>query len=1011
MASALSKLLLLSGLWRSDASERLDQLSSEFRGIRLSAGDVLQEPGKTTKWLGVVEKGSIRQTYFESNRSLTISKYLPGQLFGANEIIRGSTFFGLNACEDSVVYIVEAEKFVRWQSIDIVQPEVLSSITNAELFEVLRKTRTLLTVESIKLLDFSRATLKHDSDQLSVFDARDYSNQSGQSGMALISSSNFFELSIGDSLDLGASEPPSSRGQMPGRLLLLSATIKEQLNDLTLTRTSASAGASSILSPTQTTYDSSLVKLKELSLNEEASSRALRDWYGDGIEEQDYPNVECDQSDNAGKFAIAILQMLSQYFKIPYRKDSVERAIDQRLKDNPDAIFTSYSYATLLEIINIKTEILKVETNHLQRLQFPALIRNEIDRVILLWEINDGTAVLSDGSKDSLRLPLKDFLSTLQSTDTIEVLCFSRGAETKIDRFGLSWFIPSLLRHKATLALVVLASFFVQLLALLNPLLIQQIIDAVISQGNITSLNVYGTLLIGMAVTEGVLSSLRTFLLSDTTNRIDLSLGALVIDHLMRLPLNYFARRPVGEVSSRVNELEKIREFLTGTGMTSILDAVFSVVYIAVMLTYSVSLTLWSLSVIPFFIVLSFFVSPLIRRQIEKRSESYARVQSHLVEALGGIETIKTQSLEYQTKWRWRQLYNKQISRAFKNTLTTTSAGSVAKFLEQLSGLIIIWVGASLVLQSKLTIGQLIAFRILSGYVTGPILRLATLWQNFQETGISIQRLGDVINTPTEADSHGIDLIPLPPIHGHIEYRNVDFRFTQNGPLQLNRVSLDIAPGSFVGIVGGSGSGKSTLVKLLSALYKPEKGSIMIDGYDISKVDLYSLRSQIGIVPQDSLLFDGSVRENVSLSRPDATLDEINEAIRVACADDFVAALPLGLSSSVGERGSGLSGGQRQRIAIARMLISRPSLVILDEATSALDVDTERRVLKNLAAYLKNTTLIFITHRISTLKEADKIVVMQTGMIDESGSHEELLAMRGRYAALLSQQYAEGLVE
>ena len=505
-----------------------------------------------------------------------------------------------------------------------------------------------------------------------------------------------------------------------------------------------------------------------------------------------------------------------------------------------------------------------------------------------------------------------------------------------------------------------------QLFGLLNPLLIQQIIDAVISQGNVSTLNVLGTLLVGMGLAQAVLSSLRTYLFSDTTNRIDISLGSTIIDHLLRLPLGYFADRPVGEVSSRLNELEKIRRFLTGTALTVILDAVFAVIYIAVMLLYSVQLTFWALAVVPLFVGVTFFSAPVIRKQLRQQAEANSKVQSHLVETLGGMETIKGQSMEVHSRWRWQQLYGGQIQSGFKNVVTSTAAASASQFLEQLSGLLVLWVGASLVLKGEMTLGQLIAFRILAGYVTSPLLRMANLWQNFQETALSLERLADIVDHPQELELTGDQKPPIPPIVGEVEYSGVSFRFGETGKMQLMNVGFKIPAGSFVGVVGSSGSGKSTMLKLLTRLYEPAEGSIRIDGNDISKVDLYSLRAQIGVVPQDSLLFDGTVMSNIALTRPDAGFEEIVLAGQVACAHEFIEAMPAGYSSSVGERGAGLSGGQRQRLAIARMIIRKPRLLVLDEATSALDVDTERRLTANLMQLYKGSTVFFITHRLAS---------------------------------------------
>ena len=507
-----------------------------------------------------------------------------------------------------------------------------------------------------------------------------------------------------------------------------------------------------------------------------------------------------------------------------------------------------------------------------------------------------------------------------------------------------------------------------------------------------------------MSLSQAVLSSLRTYLFSDTTNRIDISLGSTIIDHLLRLPLGYFADRPVGEVSSRLNELEKIRRFLTGTALTVILDAVFAVIYIAVMMLYSVQLTFWALAVVPLFVGLTVLTAPVIRKQLREQAEANSRVQSHLVETLGGMETIKGQSMEIHSRWRWQQLYGGQIQSGFRNVVTSTAAGSASQFLEQLSGLIVLWIGASLVLKGQMTLGQLIAFRILAGYVTSPLLRMANLWQSFQETSLSLERLADIVDHPQELEIMGEQKPPIPPIVGHVEYSGVSFRFADQGKLQLMNVCCDIARGSFVGVVGSSGSGKSTMLKLLTRLYEPEEGLIRIDGNDISKVDLYSLRAQIGVVPQDSLLFDGTIMSNIALTRPDAGFDEVVLAAQVACAHDFIQSMPSAYSSSVGERGAGLSGGQRQRLAIARMILRRPRLLVLDEATSALDVDTERRLTANLMELYKGSTVFFITHRLASLKAADHILVMDQGALVEQGTHEELMNLDGRYATLYHQQ-------
>jgi subfamily B ATP-binding cassette protein HlyB/CyaB len=550
---------------------------------------------------------------------------------------------------------------------------------------------------------------------------------------------------------------------------------------------------------------------------------------------------------------------------------------------------------------------------------------------------------------------------------------------------------------------VLIASMVVQVFGLVNPLVTQVVIDKVIIGNSPDTLEVFGIFLIVVSIVEAVLTAIRTQLFVDTTNRIDLSLGSEVINHLLRLPLSYFERRPVGELATRVGELENIRSFLTGTALTVVMDAIFSVVYILVMAVYSPLLTVVGLATVPLFALLNLLVSPVMRRQLQAKAERNAETHSYLVEIMGGMQTVKAQNLEMRSRWQWQERYTRYISAGFKTVSTQTTASSVSSFLNKFSSLLVLWVGAYLVLHQQLTLGQLIAFRILSGYVTSPLLRLVQLWQNFQETALSLQRLSDIIDTPqeTEADTQNI---LMPTITGNVRYENLSFSFQQNGQLQLCNINLDIPTGSFVGIVGQSGSGKSTLLKLLPRLYEPKSGKILIDGYDITKVELYSLRRQIGVVLQDTLLFDGTVRENIALACPDVGDEEIVTAAKVAYAHDFIMSLPNGYNTQVGERGSGLSGGQRQRVAIARTVLQNPQILVLDEATSALDYNAEAQVCGNLAEAFQDKTVFFITHRLSTIRKADIILMMDSGLIVEQGTHTELMSHKGSYYCLYQQQ-------
>jgi ATP-binding cassette subfamily B protein len=398
--------------------------------------------------------------------------------------------------------------------------------------------------------------------------------------------------------------------------------------------------------------------------------------------------------------------------------------------------------------------------------------------------------------------------------------------------------------------------------------------------------------------------------------------------------------------------------------------------------------------------------APLFRRQYRQAAEENARTQSHLVEVLTGIQTVKAQNVEMVSRWKWQDLYAKYISRTFEKTITGTFLNESSQVLQKLSQLLVLWVGAILVLKGDLTLGQLIAFRIISGYVTQPLLRLSSIWQNIQELRVSFERLADVVDTPEESSAEDRANIPLPSVEGDIVFENICFSFGPGMKEVLSNVDLHVPHGTFVGIVGQSGSGKSTLMKLLPRLYAPTKGRILIDGYNIEKVELYSLRRQVGIVPQDPLLFSGTISENIALTNPEAPSEAIVKAARIANAHDFIMDLPAGYSTPVGERGASLSGGQRQRIAIARTLLSNPHLLVMDEATSALDYDTERQVCDNLREALDHATVFFITHRLSTIRRADLIVMMHQGAIVETGTHDDLMALKGRYYALYRQQEA-----
>lgn len=574
----------------------------------------------------------------------------------------------------------------------------------------------------------------------------------------------------------------------------------------------------------------------------------------------------------------------------------------------------------------------------------------------------------------------------------------------ELSKFDFSWFIPAVIKYRKQLLEVLAVSLVIQLFALATPLFFQVVMDKVLLHNAMTTLNVITVSLLAITVFEVILNSLRTYVFAHTSSRIDVELGARLYRHLLGLPLAYFEARRVGDSVARVRELENIRSFLTGNGITVILDLVFSAVFIAIMFFYSTVLTWIVIGSIPCYFLISFFVTPVLRRQLDEKFNRGAESQAFLVESISGVNTIKAMALEPKWIKSWDQQLAVYVRAALRANRTGIIAQNAVSLVGKLVMVAITWVGANLVIDGELSVGQLVAFNMFSSHVANPIMRLAQMWADFQQVGISMMRLGDILNARTEVlDSK----TSLPALKGAVELDGVTFRYRPGASEALRDVSLVINPGETVAVVGRSGSGKSTLTKLIQRLYNPETGRILIDGFDLALIDPASLRRQIGVVLQENTLFNRSVRDNIAVSNQAATMDAVIEAARKSGAHEFIRELPEGYDTIIGENGTGLSGGQRQRIAIARALLTNPRILILDEATSALDYESERIVQSNMDEIRKDRTVIIVAHRLSATRVADRIYVMDRGQVVEAGTHESLvLNDDGFYANLVKMQTA-----
>ncbi|MEO5669226.1 MAG: type I secretion system permease/ATPase [Ramlibacter sp.] len=658
--------------------------------------------------------------------------------------------------------------------------------------------------------------------------------------------------------------------------------------------------------------------------------------------------------------------------------------------------------------LGLKAKLAQSTQERLALAPLPALALMKTDdgslSVVVLCQCN-GDRVLVQHPGERGGRPTIESVDTFCAQWTGELILITSRASLagQLAKFDFSWFIPAMVKYRKLLGEVLLISFMLQLFALVSPLFFQVVMDKVLVHKGMTTLDVLVIGLVVVVIFESALNGLRSYVFSHTTSRIDVELGARLFRHLVQLPLAYFQARRVGDSVARVRELENIRSFLTGNALTVLLDVLVSVVFIAVMLFYSVPLTLIVLASLPLYFGLSLAVVPILRRHLDVKFARGAENQAMLVETVTGIQTVKAGALEPSFARRWDNQLAAYVSAGFKTQNLATWAHEGVNLIGKLVNAGMLWYGAHLVMNSEMTVGQFVAFTMFAQRVSQPIMRMAQLWTDFQQTGISMARLGDIMNTKTEVPP--TSAAQLPPIKGRVTLHEVTFRYRPEAAPVLNSVSLDVKPGEVIGIVGRSGSGKSTLTKLVQRLYVPEGGRLLVDGIDISLIDAAQLRRQVGVVLQENLLFNRSVRENIAIADPAAPIEAVMRVAQLAGAHEFISELPEGYDTIVGEQGSSLSGGQRQRVAIARALFTNPRVLIFDEATSALDYESEAIIQRNMAQICRGRTVFVIAHRLSAVRHAHRIVVMDKGKIVEAGAHDQLVVKpRGLYAYLWRMQ-------
>jgi ATP-binding cassette, subfamily B, bacterial HlyB/CyaB len=650
----------------------------------------------------------------------------------------------------------------------------------------------------------------------------------------------------------------------------------------------------------------------------------------------------------------------------------------------------------------LKARIYATTFARLEKTPLPGIAVLRDGGFLLLGKVGDGKALVQLPTSPRPQLMTQAELEAVW--DGRIVLVTRRAKLTDLARrFDITWFLGAIVKYRRLLGEVLAASFFLQLFALATPLIFQVVIDKVLVHRSMSTLDILIVAFLAIAIFETVLGTLRTYIFSHTTNRIDVELGARLFRHLLALPIAYFQARRVGDSVARVRELENIRNFLTGSALTLAIDLFFTFVFLAVMFVYSALLTWIIVASFPFYIAVSAIATPIFRQRLDEKFKRGAENQAFLVESVTGIETLKSSAVEPQMQRRWEEQLAGYVTASFRVTNLGNIASQGVQLISKVATAMTLYFGAKLVIEGSLSVGELVAFNMLSGRVSQPVLRLAQIWQDFHQARLSVARLGDILNTQAEA-TYNASRSTIPAVAGAIRFDHVTFRYRVDGAEILHDVNFDLPAGQIVGIVGPSGSGKSTVAKLVQRLYVPESGRVLVDGIDLAVVDPAWLRRQIGVVLQENVLFNSSVRANIALADPAMPMEKVIAAATLAGAHEFILELPEGYDTIVGERGSSLSGGQRQRIAIARALVTNPRILIFDEATSSLDYESEQIIQNNMRQIVEGRTALIIAHRLSTVRRANRIITVERGRIVEDGTHDELIRSGGRYATLCRLQ-------